>query len=308
MDSPSYFLRGVKAGLGHYRRILGPDAFPHHGAVALRGAGAHWQRKCYMNVLHSTLKITGPSLRLTANLVPWDAEAFGFPVAQIYELEVIDSSLVMESYREFEQWMDAGGIRIVSCRLPHDRLRESIFLESRGFRFIEMVLHPTIEKLQSLNIASDDLVIVPALESDLPVMRDIAERAFGYERYHVDPRLDPGLGDVRYGRWVTNSLNHPRQCLLKVMKGGHIVALFIVESGENRSVYWYLTAIAPEWQGRGYGQRVWRAMLRHHQAEGQDSVMTTISARNVAVLNLYAKLGFRFLPPEMTFHWVRECG
>jgi len=72
-----------------------------------------------------------------------------------------------------------------------------------------------------------------------------------------------------------------RQRLLKVVQGDQIVALFIVESGENRSVYWYLTAIAPEWQGQGYGQRVWRAMLRHHQGEGQDSVMTTISARNV---------------------------
>jgi RimJ/RimL family protein N-acetyltransferase len=260
-----------------------------------------------MSVPLSTLKITSPSLRLTANVVPWDTEAFGFPVAQIYEFEVIDSSLLMQDYRKFEQWLDAGEIRIASCRLPHDRLRESIFLESRGFRFIEMVLHPTIEKLQSLHIHPDDLIIVPALESDLPAMRDIAERAFGHERYHIDPRLDTGLGDMRYGRWVTNSFNHPKQRLLKVMKGDHIVALFIVEFRENQLGYWHLTAIAPEWQGQGYGQRVWRAMLRHHQAEGRDGVMTTISARNVAVLNLYAKLDFRFLPPEMTFHWVREC-
>ncbi|MBK8535842.1 MAG: hypothetical protein IPL59_12375 [Candidatus Competibacteraceae bacterium] len=46
-------------------------------------------------------------------------------------------------------------------------------------------------------------------------------------------------------------------------------------------------------------------MLRYHQERGQDVVMTTISARNVSVLNLYTKLNFRFLPPEMTFHWVR---
>lgn len=234
-------------------------------------------------------------------------EAFGFPVAQIDQIEVIDPAATLEDYRQFQQWLDAGRIRIASCRLPHDRLRESIFLESRGFRFIEMVLHPKIEKLQTLDIPSDDLVIVPALESDLTAMRDIAERAFGHERYHIDPRLDPHLGDARYGRWVQNSFAHPRQRLLKVVQGDHIVALFIVESGENRSVYWHLTAIAPGWQGRGYGRRVWRAMLRHHQAEGRDSVMTTISARNVPVLNLYAKLDFRFLPPEMTFHWVREC-
>ena len=137
-------------------------------------------------------------------------------------------------------------------------------------------------------------------------MRDIAERAFSHERYHIDPRLDPHFGNIRYSRWVKNSLNHPRQRLLKVVDGEHIVALFITESRENNSVCWHLTAISPSWQGRGYGQRVWRAMLRHHREEGQDCVITTISARNVAVLNLYAKLDFRFLPPEMTFHWVRE--
>lgn len=143
------------------------------------------------------------------------------------------------------------------------------------------------------------------LEVDLPIVQDIAERAFGHERYHIDPRLDPNLGNRRYGYWVKNSLDHPNQRLLKIMEDQHIVALFIVESREDQSVYWHLTAISPQWQGQGYGQRVWYAMLRYHQERGQDTVMTTISARNVSVLNLYAKMNFRFLPPEMTFHWVR---
>lgn len=243
-----------------------------------------------------------------ARQIPWDTEVFGFSVAQIETLEVVDPSSVSDDYRKFQDWLDAREIKIASCRLPHDRLRESMFLESKGFRFIEMVLHPKIEKLQSLDFLPDNLIAIPALANDLPALREIAEHAFSHERYHIDPRLDPRLGDARYGQWVVNTLSHPRQRLLKVMEDDRIAALFIVESKENQSVYWHLTAIAPQWQGRGYGWRVWRMMLRHHQAEGQDGVMTTISARNVAVLNLYVKLGFRFLQPEMTFHWVRESG
>jgi ribosomal protein S18 acetylase RimI-like enzyme len=71
-------------------------------------------------------------------------------------------------------------------------------------------------------------------------------------------------------------------------------------------VYWHLTAVAPQCQGQGYGWRVWRAMLAHHARGGVRSVRTTITAGNVPVLNLYSKLGFRFLPPETTFHWLRE--
>jgi RimJ/RimL family protein N-acetyltransferase len=245
-------------------------------------------------------------LRLRAQLVPWDRDAFGFQVAHIQDLEVIDSHGAMNDYANFQAWLDLEKVRIVSSRLPDDQLRESMFLEANGFRFIEMVLHPVLENLQSVDFPSQDLLIAPAQEADLPSLQDVAEHAFHYERYHIDPRLDRKLGDLRYGRWVKNSLGHPSQRLLKITDGDRLIALFLVESRSNRAAYWHLTAISPMWQGRGYGHRVWQCVLRYHQSQGCESLMTTISARNVGVLNLYAKLGFRFSPPEMTFHWVRE--
>jgi RimJ/RimL family protein N-acetyltransferase len=42
-----------------------------------------------------------------------------------------------------------------------------------------------------------------------------------------------------------------------------------------------------------------------NKRQGARSIRTTISARNTAVMNLYARLGFRFSAPDMTFHWVR---
>ena len=227
-------------------------------------------------------------------------------MVQIQDLEIIDSHGAMRDYADFQGWLDAGQVGIVSSRLPHHQLRESMFLEANGFCFIEMVLHPTLDNLQSLDIPQDDLPLRSRMSSDLPLLEDIAERAFRHERYHVDPRLNARLGDLRYCRWVRSSLGHPVQRLLKITDGERLVALFLVESRDGRSAYWHLTAVSPTWQGRGYGYRVWRSMLRYHQSEGCEGLMTTISARNVAVLNLYAKLGFRFRPPEMTFHWVRE--
>jgi ribosomal protein S18 acetylase RimI-like enzyme len=253
-----------------------------------------------------TIELATPALRLRCGLVPWDIAAFGFPVAQITEIEVKDASQAAHDYAPMHEWMDRQGVRILSCRLPHDRLCESMFLESQGLRFVEMVIHPRLTKLDSRQYPADTLTISSATVDDLPGLEAIAEHAFHFERYHVDPRLDTRLGDLRYARWVRNSFTHPTQCLLKVEDGAKLVAMFVVERQSSEKVYWHLNAIAPEWQGQGYGKRVWREMLRRHQAEGAIEVATTISARNAPVLGLYAGLQFSFLPPDMTFHWVRE--
>lgn len=246
-----------------------------------------------------------PGLALEAELVPWDTAAFGFPVVAITALAVGELGRAEGAYGHFQDWLDVHNVRIASCRLPHGSLRESMFLEDQGFRFIEMVLHPHIEAAAVSSVRSDTLTIAPAETADLPALEQLAERAFQWERYHVDPRLDPLPGQVRYRRWVRNSLSHPRQRLLKLLDKEILVALFVVETMADRSIYWHLNAVSPELHGRGYGKRAWLSMLLHHKDEGASSISTTISARNTRVLNLYAQLGFRFLPPEMTFHWVR---
>ena len=247
-------------------------------------------------------------LRLSAREAPWDTTIFGFPVAQVEHFQILDPLIASDDYAEYQAWVTRERIGMVSCRLAHDRLQESMLLEANGFRFVEMVLHPRMEGLKKVSIPEDDLNVLSATDADLPGLCAIAETAFGNERYHVDPRLDPKLGDRRYGRWVGSSLAHETQELLKVVDGGKLIGLFIVEASSRHAIYWHLTAIAPQWQGYGYGRRVWSAMLRYHQAEGYDTVSTTISARNSRVLNLYGKLGFRFMPPEMTFHWISDLG
>jgi len=251
-------------------------------------------------------RLDTPRLRLSAQEAPWDSAIYGIPVVQIEDIEVLDQVGAVSDYLDFATWIDAEQVGIVSCRLTHDRLQDSMFLEKHGFRFIEMVLHPRLDSLQTTQIPADELLIALATEADLGALQDIAEHAFGYERYHLDPRLDQRQGDKRYGRWVRNSLHHKSQRLIKVLDRERLIALFIVEIRSDKSVYWHLTSIAPQWQGQGYGRRVWLAMLRYHQEEGCQFVATTISARNTPVLNLYAQLQFRFTPPEMTFHWVRE--
>ena len=149
------------------------------------------------------LDIKTPALRISCSLVPWDTAAFGFPVAQITKLEVRDCRIASQEYKKVRNWLDYLNIRILSCRLPHECLSESTFLEAQGHRFIEMVLHPCLSNLGLQKLPSDTLSITPAKEDEIHDLSAIAERAFHFERFHSDPRLDPHMGNVRYARWVS---------------------------------------------------------------------------------------------------------
>ena len=206
--------------------------------------------------------------------------------------------------KNFEAARDSEGAGLVSCRLPHSHIRESMFLEEHGFRFIEMLYQPELLLEQRARVDGATLSVRRAEKTDLPSIIDIAGKAFCNERFHVDPRLGAELGNRRYQNWVRSSFSHPDQHLYALKDNGKLVAFFVTEMQANGVCYWHLNAVAPEAQGQGYGTRAWQAMIKQAAENGAQKIRTSIVARNNRVLNLYARLGFRFPPPLMTFHWV----
>ena len=245
------------------------------------------------------------NLLIDASIVPWDSAIYQFPIAAIQNIQILNQNVSAHDWTDFDAWLNAHHCQMVSCRLNHNKLKESLFLESYGFRFIEMLLHPVLERLESVAIPDQGLSVTPATPSDLDGILMIAESAFTNERFYIDPRLPRNYSHQRYGRWARSALDHPQQKLLKIVDNDTLVAFFVVEEVDSQSAYWHLTAVSPIHHGKGYGYRTWLSVLRHHQKTGLRRVSTSISARNSAVLNLYSKLNFRFEHPEMTFHWIR---
>jgi ribosomal protein S18 acetylase RimI-like enzyme len=235
-------------------------------------------------------------------LVPWDTEIFGFPVAQISRLELGDGADGVGVLRAFDGWCADQRVRLASCRLDHARLRESMALEEVGFRFVEMVHEPRLDLIDRVAAPRRVIQISEALDDDLPAIEEIAYSAFTTGRFLLDWRLPPELSRRRYAGWVRNSFGDPGHEVLKATADDELVGFFIVETRPDGSVYWHLTAIAPRWQGKGMGMSLWRTMLLRHRADDATSVSTTISGHNPPALNLYARLGFKFGAPQMTFH------
>jgi RimJ/RimL family protein N-acetyltransferase len=259
-----------------------------------------------MNFEKRIERIVGRGFQLEFFLVPWDTEILGFPVAQIERIEVESDGDPASGMEEFSSWLDRHEIGLASCRLASDRLRESMLLEANGFRFIEMVYSPVLSPIPAPSRIDGDLGIAKAQPEDLPGIEGIAESAFATSRYILDWRLDGEATQRRYRVWVQNSFADPRHEVLKATIAGDLVGFFIVEDRPDAGAYWHLTAIAPTWQGKGIGRRLWGAMVARHHAAGQQRIETTISAHNAPVLNIYTRLGFKFDAPRMTFHWVRQ--
>jgi RimJ/RimL family protein N-acetyltransferase len=248
--------------------------------------------------------IAAPGLRMLFFAVPWDSELLGYPVAQIDKLEIDDSGDASAAFGRFRAWCEERRIRLASCRLPSDRLRESLLLEEQGFRFIEMVYAPECLLEKASPRMGTRLSVSEVGRSDLPAIQSIAGSVFTMGRFLLDWRLDPEASHRRYRAWIQNSFDDPHHKVMKAMSGDEIVGFFIVEERAERRCYWHLAAMAPQWQGKGLGVEMWESMLALHKAAGLSRIETTISAHNVPVLNLYARLGFRLRAPQMTFHWL----
>jgi RimJ/RimL family protein N-acetyltransferase len=240
-------------------------------------------------------------------IVANDSETFGFPVAVIEALELDPAGDAGPLLRELDAWCDQNDVRLMSCRLDHLRLRESMVLEGHGFRFVEMVYRPQLAGLDRLAEPDRQIEVAEAEATDLAAIEAIAHAAFSTGRLLLDARLDPELSRRRYANWVRSSFNDPAHTVLKAELAGVLVGFFVVEQRPDHRVYWHLTAVAPDWQGKGIGLSLWRTILLRHRAEGVTLVETTVSGHNPAVMNLYARLGFSFAAPQMTFHWLRAA-
>ena len=244
---------------------------------------------------------------LTCELVQEDTEVFGFGVGAITALEIPPGIDGTSLFGELDAWCEDHHIRLMSCRLDHLRLAESMTLEAHGFRFVEMVYRPRLAGLEQLAEPEERIAIREAGGDDLAAVEGIAHAAFTTGRLALDPRLDPELSRRRYANWVRTSFENDAHTVLAAHLADDLVGFFVVERQPDDAMYWHLTAVAPDWQGKRIGTSLWRTMLLRHQAEGIRRVETTVSGHNPAVMNLYARLGFSFAEPKMTFHWLREA-
>ena len=222
---------------------------------------------------------------------PWDQAAFGLPAWELteYSAEALAAADATPGHQTIKV----------------DPLADKRALHERGFYYTDTLLETvaTREQLRPLkpldghNMSVAARIVSISREFDLDAALAICHGAFAHGRFHRDFQIGADGANLRYDNW-----------LRQLAAAGQVYGLFA--EGQLAGFIGYsgntlvLHAVAPAFRGRGLAKYWWRQVISELFAAGHASVASSISASNMAVLNLYATQGFSFKHPQDIYHRI----
>jgi hypothetical protein len=239
-----------------------------------------------------------------AAVIPWDGAIFGFPVAFFRPGPgELNSDQVDTFRRVFADWMQSKSVAVCASTLAPTQSGWRQVLPQAGFEFVDVSLQVTLN-LSSAKLPPVRSHLRLALPEDHPAIEVIAAGSFSHGRYHADPRFPKHLADRRYFHWVHNVLSNPsdgdRMYVLEL--GGRVGGFHhVVIEGDKCDMR--LAAVAEDLKGTMLGAELYAAPLHELRSQNVRRVVSSLSATNHNVINLFSMLGFRFSSPEIIYHW-----
>ncbi|MFS2004725.1 GNAT family N-acetyltransferase [Duganella sp. CT11-25] len=222
---------------------------------------------------------------------PWDQAAFGFPAWELSEYS-------------------AAALAAADATPGHQTIKvaplaDKRALHERGFYYTDTLLETwaardqlrALKPLDGHNMSVAAKIVGIGRAFDLDAALAICHGAFAHGRFQRDFQIDPAGAKLRYDNW-----------LRQLAAAGQVYGLFA--EGELAGFIGYsgnalvLHAVAPAFRGRGLAKYWWRQVISELFAAGHDTVTSSISAGNMAVLNLYATQGFSFKNPQDIYHRI----
>ncbi len=210
---------------------------------------------------------------------PWDTATFGLPAWEL--LEYSEAAL--------KEALTTPGHHFIKV----NPLEDKRLLHAYGFYYCDTLIEPHCSAARLRTALHPDAAISRAI--DTGKVLEIGHGAFDHGRYHRDFNLPRAAADLRYDNWLMQLLE-ARQVYGLYWQGA--LAGFICYSDNNLVLH----AVAEPYRGRGLSKYWWSAVCGELLANGHGEIKSSISAANMAVVNLYASLGFSFKYPANVYH------
>jgi GNAT superfamily N-acetyltransferase len=214
---------------------------------------------------------------------PWDTAAFGIHTAEVVEYS--EAAL-----REAVQTPGHYTIKV-------DPLADKRLLHTHGFYYCDTLIEPYCAAARLKRIAHPDATI--SKQAEWESLRAICHGAFAHGRFHRDFYLDKARADLRYDNWLQQL--HAKNAVYGLYWRDELAG-FIAYADNNLLLH----AVAEAYRGKGLAKYWWSAVGAGLLDGGHAEVKSSISAANLAVLNLYASLGFSFRHPLDVYHRLVE--
>jgi hypothetical protein len=215
---------------------------------------------------------------------PWDASAFGLHTAEVIEYSVAGLQQASETPGHYT--------------LKVDPLADKRLLQQYGFYYCDTLIEPfcTADKLKKISHPQAKI----SREVAWPDLLAICHGAFTHGRFHRDFNLEKSSADQRYDNWLHQlyEKNSVYGLFWDEQPAG-----FIAFSNNNLVLH----AVAEAHRGQGRAKYWWSAVCTELLTEGHSEVSSSISAANLAILNLYSSLGFSFRNALDVYHGLVQA-
>ena len=209
----------------------------------------------------------------------WDTLAFGLPTWELTEY----------SEEALHQAAQTSG----HFTLKIDPLADKRLLHEHGFYYCDTLIEPHCDIAQLRTVEHPKAII--SKNVDVDQILAICHGAFLHGRFHRDFNLPKAAADLRYDNWL-KQLFETRQVFGLYWEG--VLAGFIAHNGNSLALH----AVAEKFRGKGRSKYWWSSVCSELLGSGHHDVKSSISASNLAALNLYASLGFSFDNPQDVYH------
>jgi GNAT superfamily N-acetyltransferase len=215
--------------------------------------------------------------------VPWDNAAFGIAAFEI----------ASPSRETLEIAMKMPGHYTVRVH----PLTSKRCLHECGFYYCDTLIEPYCSEERF--VPFDDMEAIASDNVTLESLLGICHGAFSHGRFHRDFNLTRNQADQRYDNWLAQL--HGDGKAHGLLYGGELAG-FIAMDGYKLVLH----ALSESIRGRGLAKYLWTPVCRKMFEAGHAEVTSSISASNLAVVNLYARLGFGFRNPVDIYHRLTQ--
>ncbi len=240
------------------------------------------------------------------SLLPWDCEIFGFAVA---EFAMGECSALVQNREAFkcalEGWAQQNQVELISCSIPGADAFGCFLLAELGFRYIDYTYTIKNSRIHEfVPPASRRRQVRPAEPGDYAEIERIAEHAFQFGRYQLDPLFPREAADRRYRLWLRNTCaTLGGSSIMHVIGDPGQVRGFLHATIEGQTSHISIMAVDASLQLTSVGLDLCSSHFREMQQMGIRRMDGKISASNLNILNMVAFFGFRFYHPLAAFHW-----
>ncbi|MDZ4184067.1 MAG: GNAT family N-acetyltransferase [Desulfuromonadales bacterium] len=210
---------------------------------------------------------------------PWDQKIFGFPTWEVVNPD--------------EEIFAEVGAHPGHYTVKIDPLACKEQLHRHGFYYCDTLLEPFADQRRFVAMHNEQVGIDLAPNKD-DILK-ICHGAFSHGRFHRDFYLDRDLADRRYDQWTAQLCDERN--VFGLTFAGALAAFFGFR--ENKIV---LHAVGEDFQGKGLAKYLWSRACCELFSRQHEELLSSVSASNLAIVNLYASLGFRFRKPIDIYH------